>query len=295
MSSIKKNLGMLPETEKKVLDKRAEGIAELMTDVQKSYKEPLSIEKILSWHQMLMKGNDSMQGGKWRAHSEPMQVISGAMGREIVHFEAPPSSRVSKEMDQFVTWFYHTGKEGVNKINKPVIRAAIAHLYFETIHPFEDGNGRIGRAIAEKALSQTLKRPVLLSLSHAIENKKKDYYAALKIAQRSMEITPWIIYFVKTTLEAQISAEKIIEFSLIKTRFLDRHRNILNNRQMKVILRMLKEGPEGFEGGINARKYVSISKTSKATATRDLRDLLGKKVISRQGQGRSTSYILNLH
>ncbi|MFN4762929.1 Fic family protein [Gillisia sp. Q332] len=293
ISSIKKNLGLLPPVER-VNDKRAEGIAELMTDAQKSYKEPLSAEKILAWHKMLMKGNLYVQAGKWRTHTEPMQVISGAMGKEIVHYEAPPSSKVPKEMEEFISWFNRTGKNGKNEIKKPVIRAAIAHLYFETIHPFEDGNGRIGRAVAEKALSQTVKRPILLSLSQAIEKKKNDYYTALKLAQRSNEISPWINYFVRTTLEAQIAAEKLIEFSLYKTRFFDRFRNELNDRQMKVIRRVLKEGPEGFEGGINAKKYIGITKTSKATATRDLQDLQEKKIISKKGQGRSTAYILNL-
>ena len=293
ISSIKKNLGLLPTVER-IDDKRAEGIADLMTDAQRSYKEPLRVEKILTWHQMLMKGNLYLQAGKWRTHEEPMQVVSGVMGREIVHYEAPPSSSVLKEMEGFISWFNRTGKNGENEIKKPVIRAAIAHLYFETIHPFEDGNGRIGRAIAEKALSQTVQRPILLSLSQAIEKKKNDYYAALKLAQRSNEITPWIDYFVRTTIQAQIAAEKLIEFSLYKTRFFDRFRKELNDRQMKVIRRVLKAGPEGFEGGINAKKYIGITKTSKATATRDLQDLQEKKIISKKGQGRSTAYILNL-
>jgi len=292
ISSIKKNLGLLPPV-KGINDKRAEGIADLMTDAQRSYNEPLSAEKILAWHQMLMKGNLYVQAGKWRTHEEPMQVISGAMGREIVHYEAPSSS-VPEEMEEFISWFNRSGKNGENEIKKPVIRAAIAHLYFETIHPFEDGNGRIGRAIAEKALSQTVQRPILLSLSQDIEKKKNDYYAALKLAQRSNEISPWINYFVRTTIQAQIAAEKLIEFSLYKTRFFDRFRNELNDRQMKVILRVLKEGPEGFEGGMNAKKYIGITKTSKATATRDLQDLQEKNIISKKGQGRSTAYILNL-
>lgn len=293
ISSIKKNLGMLAPVGR-IKDKKAEGIAELMTDAQRSYEETLSAEKILAWHQMLMKGNLYIQAGKWRTHEEPMQVISGAMGKEIVHYEAPPSSRVPKEMEHFISWFNGTGKNGENEIKKPVIRAAIAHLYFETIHPFEDGNGRIGRAIAEKALSQTVQRPILLSLSQAIEKKKTDYYTSLMQAQRSNEITPWIVYFVRTTLEAQIAAEKLIEFSLYKTRFFDRFRNEFNDRQMKVIRRVLKEGPEGFKGGINIKKYISITKTSKATATRDLQNLQEKKIISKKGQGRNTSYILNL-
>ncbi len=293
MSSIKKNLGLLP-LQNQPNDNRAEGIAELMTDAQKSFNDPLSEKKLLDWHRMLMKGNSSLKPGKWRTHEEPMQVVSGAMGKEIIHYEAPPSKRVPKEMDQFISWFNSTGKNGDREIKKPVIRAAIAHLYFESIHPFEDGNGRIGRAIAEKALSQSVRRPILLSLSDAMESKKNDYYKALKFAQRSNEITSWLNYFVRTTIQAQISAEKLIEFSLYKTRFFDRFKNGLNERQIKVIRRILKEGPGGFEGGINAKKYISITKTSKATATRDLQDLLQKDIILKMGQGKTTSYILKL-
>lgn len=293
MSSIKKNLGLLPGHQN-TGDKRAEGIAELMTDAQKSFNEALSEETLLNWHRMLMMGNSSLQAGKWRTHQEPMQVISGAMGREIIHYEAPPSKRVPEEMKKFISWFNQTEKNAAKEIKKPIIRAAIAHLYFESIHPFEDGNGRIGRAIAEKALSQTVKRPVLLSLSDAMERKKKDYYNAL-VAQRSNEITPWIKYFVNTTLQAQISAEKIIEFSLYKARFFDRYKNVLNDRQAKVIRRVLKEGPGGFEGGLNVRKYIGITKTSKATTTRDLQDLLQKDIIVKIGSGKNTSYFLKLH
>ena len=294
MSSIKRNLGLVPLREK-TNDKRAEGIAELMTDAQKNFNVPLSEEDLMNWHQMLMKGNSALQSGKWRTHEEPMQVISGAMGREIIHYEAPPSEKVPQEMHRFIVWFNSTGKNADHAIKKPVLRAAIAHLYFESIHPFEDGNGRIGRAIAEKALSQTVQRPILLSLSDAMERKKKDYYNALKFAQRSNEITPWLIYFVNTVLEAQISAEKLIEFSLYKARFFDRFKNELNERQIRVIRRMLKEGPHGFEGGMNARKYIAISKTSKATATRDLQDLLQKGIIIKKGGGKATSYVLKLH
>lgn len=293
ISSIKKNLGLLASQEQ-LYDKRAEGIAELLTDAQKSFNTPLSEEKLLDWHRMLMKGNSSLQSGKWRTHEEPMQLVSGAMGREIVYYEAPPSVRVPEEMSRFISWFNSTGKNAGQEIKKPVIRAAIAHLYFESIHPFEDGNGRIGRAIAEKALSQTVRRPILLSLSDAMESKKKDYYNALQLAQRSNEVTSWINYFVRTTIQAQISAEKLIEFSLYKTRLFDRFKNDFNERQIKVIGRILKEGTKGFEGGLNVRKYVAITKTSKATATRDLQDLVQKNIILKEGQGKSTSYILKL-
>ena len=210
------------------------------------------------------------------------------MSREIVHFHAPPSNTVPSEMNGFITWF----NESRNMIHKPIMRSAIAHLYFESIHPFEDGNGRIGRAIAEKALSQSIDRPFLFSLSKSIESNKNDYYTALKAAQRSNEITDWINYFVKTVLDAQIDAENEIEFTLKKAKFFDQHKRDLNERQQKVVRRMLEEGYQGFEGGMNARKYVSIASTSKATATRDLQDLVQKGIFTPIGGGRSTRYKL---
>jgi Fic family protein len=293
MSSIRNNLGLAKNIEQ-VQDKKAEGAAELIIDVRNSYAEGLTVEKLFSWHRMLMKGSKDIQIGEWRSHEEPMQIVSGAMGKEKVHYEAPPSAKVSVEMKRFITWFNETAPGGKKEINKPAVRSAIAHVYFESIHPFEDGNGRIGRAISEKALSQGVKRPILLSLSKAIEANKKDYYEALQTAQRSNEITNWICYFVDMTVDAQNQAEKQIEFTLKKTKFFNRYESQLNERQSKVIRRMLEEGVKGFEGGMNAKKYVSIAHTSKATATRDLQDLVEKNVFIPSGGGRSTSYSINL-
>lgn len=292
MSSIKKNLGL--KTEVIFKDKTAEGISELMVDAQKTYKTDLNSQSLFHWHKLLMKGNKSIKAGLWRTHKEPMQVVSGAMGKEKIHYEAPPSAKVPNEMELFINWFNDTGRERKKEIKKPIIRAAIAHLYFETIHPFEDGNGRIGRAISEKALSQFMGRPILLSLSKAMEGRKKEYYDALQLAQRSNEITSWINYFVHTTITAQKEAESLISFTLKKTKFFDKYENLLNPRQEKAIKRMLKSGPDGFEGGMNTRKYISLNRTSKATASRDLQDLFEKEILTRKGGGRSTSYFLNL-
>lgn len=289
MSSIRRNLGLNPELPL-TKDKRAEGVAELMLAVRNDFLKPMTSKMLFDWHAMLMKGNTQIQIGQWRTHEEPMQIVSGAIGREVVHFQAPSSSAVPFEIDGFVKWF----NESQNVIKKPIIRSAIAHLYFESIHPFEDGNGRIGRAIAEKALSQSISRPVLFSLSKSIESKKNNYYDALKAAQRSNEITNWISYFVQTVLNAQIDAEQEIEFALKKTKFFDNHKDALNDRQQKVVQRMLDEGHLGFEGGMNARKYVSLAKTSKATATRDLQDLVAKDIFKPIGGGRSTRYEVDL-
>lgn len=293
MSSIRNNLGLNTQKEP-VNDERARGVAQMMVDAQKNFDKSLSQKVLFNWHKMLMKGNPRIQAGVWRDHSEPMQVVSGAMGREVIHYEAPPSSRVPEEMDDFISWFNSTAPGAKHEIKQPVVRAAVAHLYFESIHPFEDGNGRIGRAISEKALSQYLHRPVLLSLSQAIEAKKNNYYDALKNGQRSNEITAWINYFVKTTLEAQEDAEQLINFSVKKAKFFDKFQDKLNVRQLKTVKRMLEEGHKGFEGGMNARKYISLNRTSKSSATRDLQDLMDMGAFTKKGGGRSTSYLLNL-
>ena len=295
MSSIRNNIG-LNETIQRVPDKRAEGIGELMVDVRNSYADTLTQEKLFAWHIMLMRGSRGINAGSWRTHSEPMQVISGSASNPKVHFEAPPSQQVAGEMEAFIDWFNRTAPGEVDEINKAPVRAGIAHLYFESIHPFEDGNGRIGRAIAEKALSQGIGRPVLLSLSKTIEKKKKDYYNALEQAQSGNEITNWLRYFIEMTFAAQTDAEEAIGFTLRKVRLFDRSRTLMNERQLTVVTRMLDEGPSGFEGGMTAKKYMSIAKTSKATATRDLQDLVDKEILILFGDsgGRSTRYQVNI-
>jgi len=295
LSSIRKNLG-LQHSPEHIKDKSAAGLGELMIDIRRTFKEPLTEAKLFAWHKMLLRENKKLEVGQWRTHEEPMQVISGAMGKEKVHYEAPPSSKVTKEMKKFIQWFNDSGPGGKSEIKKAPVRSAIAHLYFETIHPFEDGNGRIGRAIAEKALSQTIGRPVMLSLSRTIEAKKSIYYASLEKAQRSNEITPWMEYFAKTALDAQREAETQIDFTLKKTKFFDRFKDQINERQLTVIRRMLEEGTKGFQGGMNAKKYIGLTKTSKATATRDMQQLLeiGAFVLSGKAGGRSTSYQLNI-
>ncbi|MBC6492811.1 Fic family protein [Flavihumibacter stibioxidans] len=295
LSSIRKNLGLHTASEH-IKDKSALGLGELMIDVRNTFEKALTEEKLFEWHRMLMGQSKRIEVGQWRTHEDPMQVISGAIGKEKIHFEAPPSSQVPTEMEKFIDWFNATAPGGANEIKRAPVRAALAHLYFESIHPFEDGNGRIGRAVAEKALSQTIGRPVVLSLSRTIEAPKELYYKSLENAQRSNEVTPWVEYFVSATLEAQIEAETQIDFTLKKTRFFDRFKSQLNERQLIVIKRMLEEGPNGFVGGMNARKYISLTKTSKATATRDMQHLLeiSAFVLAGKAGGRSTSYNVNL-
>ncbi len=289
MSSIRRNLGLSSDKEQ-IADQNAKGAADLMVDVRNTYRETLSEDKLFEWHKMILSGPRRVTVGAWRTHEDPMQIISGPVGKWKVHFEAPPSEKVPEEMARFINWFNTTTAGEKTEIKNPILRSAIAHLYFETIHPFEDGNGRIGRAISEKALSQGLGRPVLLSLSEAIEADRKTYYRALKTAQRSNEITAWIVYFSSTVLGAQSRAEESIDFILKKTKFFDQFKEQLNKRQMKVIRRMLDAGPKGFEGGMSAKKYIAITRTSKATATRDLHYLSEIGVLKRTGGGRSIRY-----
>jgi Fic family protein len=171
MSSIKRNLGLKPELPLSK-DKKTQGISELMIAVKESFLEPMNTFTLFSWHSMLMIGSKNIAVGKWQSHEEPIQIVSGGIGRKIVHYETPPSKKVAQEMEAFSGWFNNTSLKEKNSIKKPIIRTAIAHLYFESIHPFENGNGRIVRAISEKALSQHIQRPILLSLSRAVEKNK---------------------------------------------------------------------------------------------------------------------------
>lgn len=293
MSSIKNNLGVNANP-LFVKDANANGMAELVTEIHKKYELPLTETMLFDWHKMIFPNANRIAVGAWRSHVETMRVISGSIGKEKVHFEAPPSTMVPSEMNNFIKWFNETAPKGEYEIKYAPIRCAIAHLYFETIHPFEDGNGRIGRAIAEKALLQTLKFPLLISLSSAIETDKNTYYQALKEGQKSNEITPWLVYFMNTLIQAQKNAELLINFTLQKAKLFDQYKGILNERQMKVLKRMLKEGLNGFEGGMTAKKYMKITNTSKATATRDMQRLKELEIFISFGDGRSTAYKINM-
>ncbi|MEL6132857.1 MAG: Fic family protein, partial [Bacteroidota bacterium] len=235
-----------------------------------------------------------IQVGQWRTGEEPMQIISGSVDKVIIHFEAPPSTRVPSEMKQFIRWFNETAPGRSTSFLYAPVRSAIAHLYFESIHPFEDGNGRIGRALSEKVLSQSLGRPALVSFSNVVEPRRQAYYEALKTAQRATDITPWIQYFLETMISAQNWTIEQLRFSIKKMQFFDRYKMQLNLRQEKVLNRMFAAGPAGFEGGMRTKKYMAITKTSKATATRDLQELVKLGALTTKGGGRSTRYDLDL-
>jgi Fic family protein len=294
MSSIRNRLGLNPVA-LPVRSRLADGAGQLMVAVREGFREPLSAESLFEWHRMLLEGTTPLRVGCWRSGSDPMQVVSGRIDLPTVHFEAPPSACVPAEMERFITWFNQTAPGGPLAIPHAPVRSAIAHLYFETIHPFEDGNGRIGRALAEKALSQGLSRPVVMSLSRSIDANRSAYYDALQAAQRGNEITPWIHWFVRTVVDAQRDAGEQIQFLLKKSRFFQRLGSSLNDRQAIVLRRMFEAGPSGFIGGMNARKYVALTGASKATATRDLQQLTELGALTPVGSGRSTRYELRLH
>lgn len=222
-----------------------------------------------------------------------MQVVSGRIDEPRVHFEAPPSSRVASEMKRFLEWFGRTGNDGKQPL-PALTRAAVAHLYFESIHPFEDGNGRIGRAIAEKSLAESVGQPTLIMLATTILLRRKAYYEALEAANKQNEITTWVAWFAGITIEAQRRTIAVVEFLIEKTKLLDRLQNQLNERQTKALLRMFREGPEGFKGGLAAGNYASITGASPATTTRDLTDLVSRGALTREGELRHARYSLNI-
>jgi Fic family protein len=287
-SSIRRQLGLATDLRK--VGAAEQGISEMMVDLYRSYGAPLSDEMLFAWHRMLTNGRRDLRDiGRYRTHEEPMQVVSGAIYAPKVHFEAPPSQEIPAEMSRFIAWFNRTAPDGCGSL-PAITRAGIAHLYFVCIHPFEDGNGRIGRAIAEKALAQSLGRPTLTALAATILIRRKGYYTALEANNKRSEITPWLVWFAAITIEAQRRAIALVEFTIDKARFLDRLGGQLNERQKKALLRMLREGPDGLEGGLTASKYVSMTGASAATATRDLADLVAKRALARRGERRHARY-----
>ena len=291
-SSLRHQFGLEPLTPG--IHPAERGISELMADLYRNFAKPLDEATLFAWHKMLLSGDRKIDViGGYRTHPAPMQVVSGPDYKRSIHFEAPPSPRMSSEMKRFIAWFNDTAPDGKAPL-PPLSRAAIAHLYFVSIHPFEDGNGRIGRALAEKSLAQNLNQPSLIALAYTIERKRKDYYAALERNNKQMEITDWLTYFGGTILEAQRNTMARVDFSVAKAQFFETFRSQFNARQERVIARMLKEGIDGFKGGLSAENYITISKTSRATATRDLHNLVEMGALTKTGELRYTRYFLKL-
>lgn len=289
-SSIRRNFGLA--TDRRKVPPAEQGIAQMMVELYRGFDAPLTDKLLCHWHEMLMNGRrDIKDVGRYRTHDSAMQVVSGPIHEPKVHFEAPPSKSMPSEMKRFIQWFSSTAPTG--KTPLPILtRAGIAHLYFVCIHPFEDGNGRIGRAIVEKAISEGLGQSTLIALSQTINRARKSYYEILESSNKHNEITEWLVYFANIILEAQSHAQDMADFIIAKTKFYDRFRSQFNERQDKVVARMMREGPDGFKGGLSAENYIRITGTSRATATRDLQDLVEKKALVRLGSLKSTRYHL---
>ena len=291
-SSLLRQFGIKSSTNK--VSPPEQGMAELMVDLYRNSASPLSDDLLFDWHRKIFRGNKNLiDVGQYRTSPEPMRVVSGAIHDPRIHFEAPPAARIPLEMRGFVKWYNKTAPGGNDPL-PALARAGLAHLYFESIHPFEDGNGRLGRALSEKTLSQGLGHPALIALSQTIQKNRKNYYDALENANKTNEVTIWLDYFSMTVLKAQQYAQVCVEFLVNKAKFFDRHRGKFNDRQEKAIVRLFKEGPDGFKGGLSAENYIRITNTSRATATRDLQELVAMKTLSQEGKLKSTRYRLIL-
>ena len=291
-SSIRRHFGL--DGGKQKASPAERGIADMTIDLYRNYADPLSHETLFAWHRMITEGRTDLKNiGQYRTHEDPMQVVSGAIYKPKVHFEAPPSKQVKREMTRFIAWFNKTAPDGQSPL-PAVTRAGIAHLYFVCIHPFEDGNGRIARGLAEKALAQSLGQPSMIALSQIIQKHKKAYYDKLELNNKDNEIADWLTYFAKTVLEAQDYTQQMVDFLIEKTKLYDKVRESLNERQDKVLARMFCEGLEGFKGGLSAENYITLTGASRATATRDLQDLVERGVLTRTGELKSTRYWLSV-
>lgn len=272
-------------------DRNVEGVVEMMLDATQNYAAPLTADRLSAWHSALFptgrSGMTRITVGAWRTEaSGPMQVVSGPFGREKVHFEAPHAARLDAEMTGFLGWF-----ETEAQLD-PVVKAALAHLWFVTVHPFEDGNGRIARAIADLALARSENNAQrFYSMSAQIRLERKAYYDMLERTQKGdLDITPWLMWFLDCLERAFEGAESIVGNVLRKARFWELHPgDQLNERQRKVVNRLL----DGFEGKLTSSKWAALTKSSQDTAGRDIDDLVKRGILVKNpGGGRSTSYAL---
>jgi Fic family protein len=291
-SSLRRQFGL--ETDHRRIPPAERGIADMMMALYRDFAAPLTGQALGDWHRMVMNGRQDVTAvGRYRDHDDPMQVVSGPLHKPKVHFEAPPSAAMPVEMARFLTWYADTASAGARPL-PALARAGIAHLYFVSIHPFEDGNGRIARGIAEKALSQAIGRPSLIALSQTIQRSRSAYYDTLEAANKTNEVTDWLVYFARTIIEAQAYSLTLIDFLLAKTKFYDQFRGRFNARQQRIIARIFREGLDGFKGGLSVANYITIADTSRATATRDLQELVAMGALAQTGTLKSTRYHLAL-
>ena len=289
-SSIRRHLGLAGD-QRRVKPAEA-GIAEMMVDLYECVTKPLDRATLDRWHRHVVNGRTDLKDiGRYRSGADPMQIVLGPIHRPKIHFEAPPAARVDEEMAGFLTWIEQSRPGGSAPIT-PVTRAGLAHIWFESIHPFEDGNGRIGRAISEKLLAQGLPTPIVTGMASTLLVHRKAYYAALERAHGALEITDWLLWFAAKAIEAQRLTLRQVEFVLAKARMMEALRGKLNDRQERALLRMFGAGPDGFAGGLSAANYMTITSAPTATTTRDLAALVGLGALVRTGEQKGARYWL---
>jgi Fic family protein len=289
-SSIARRLGM-DVAGLSPADRNVDGVVDMMLDATSRYEEPLTVERLYGWHSALFptgrSGMHRISVAAWRDDSNgPMQVVSGPIGRQQVHYEAPPATRIQEEIESFLEWF------NAPAATDPILKAGLAHLWFVTIHPFDDGNGRIARAIADMALSRSDEtRQRFYSMSGQIRIERNDYYDTLERTQKGrLDVTRWQTWFLSCLERAIAAAEDTLSTVLAKARFWERFATAaLNERQIKVLNRLL----DGFEGKMTTSKWAKIAKCSQDTAHRDILDLIDRGALQKEpGGGRSTCYSL---
>jgi len=273
---------------------QSDAIVEITIDAKQNATEPLTKERLCRWHKALFpmgqSGLREIRVGKYRSGKEDMKIVSGAWGREKIHYTAPPSKQVEELMSEFLIWLNSKNEKNI------FYKASIAHLWFVLIHPFDDGNGRIARAITDFVLaSASLTNANFYSISTIIHNRRKEYYSVLDSVckQIDLDISLWIEWFI-SMFDASID-DTLVKLESIqkKAKFWEKHRDTkLNERQKKVIQKMLLALPDNFEGGMRVRKYTGIAKTTRITASRDLADLVEKGVMKKFGGGRGVYYEL---
>ncbi len=289
-SSIARRLGMeiAGSTES---DRNVDGMVDMMIDATQQCQKSLTTERLFDWHSALFptgrSGMHKITVAQWRNDlTGPMQVVSGAMGKEKVHFQAPESLLIEREMDKFINWF-----NNVDRIDS-VIKAAITHLWFVTIHPFDDGNGRITRALTDMLLARSDKSTQrFYSMSAQIRIERKEYYNILEVTQRgNLDITKWLLWFLNCLMDALKSTESVLAKVIVKAEFWNKHsKTIINERQKLLLIRLL----DGFDGKLTTSKWAKIAKSSSDTALRDIQDLINKNILLKENAGgRSTNYEL---
>ena len=297
-SSLARRLGIESEAITRT-SARSEGLAELMLDATGHPERALDNARLMQWHRWLFAAQDDLLPLRIRVGGlrgeEPMQVVSGRIDRPTVHFEAPPRDGLELQVDAFLTWFAASREDATLD---PLLRAGIAHFWFVTLHPFDDGNGRLTRALTDLALAQGQPQAIRFhAMSASILEDRAGYYRVLESSQKAdLDITAWLQWFLETLHKSLLQAMKRIDTVLAKARFWQQHRmDDLSAEQIKVLNRLLDGGERGFEQGISARQYQAVAKVSKATATRHLVELLEKGCLRRlPGSGRSVRYEINI-